>query len=442
MSFFGGLFIARYLTATLCLLVTGPVVAETGQDVRQHVEPVNQGDNARIQSLEARMAAIEDGAQVIQPANRSTAAKNSFNPALSLILNGQYIHYSRSPDEDALPGFSLGPEAGLDQEGFSLGESEVILSANTDQHWRGQMTLSLADDQGETRVEVEEAYIETLGLGDGLTFRAGRFFSGIGYLNGKHAHAWNFSDAPLVYRGLMGGQIKQDGLRLNWALPLDKYVELGLEAGNGQGFPAGGSHDGVGDWAVFVKTGGDIGASASWQLGLSHYQADAVDGRVATTHQFSGDSKINGLDLVYKWSPNGNDTERALVVQAEYFQRDEAGQVSSIDGNNLGRSTIDARQEGGYIEGIYKFRPHWRAGLRYDRLSSDNQGNPINRLQQFGLLDEGHHPHRGSAMLEWIPSEFSRIRLQYNRDNSVQETDHQVIFQYTQALGSHGAHQF
>ena len=45
-------------------------------------------------------------------------------------------------------------------------------------------------------------------------------------------------------------------------------------------------------------------------------------------------------------------------------------------------------------------------------------------------------------MLEWIPSEFSRIRLQYNRDNSVQETDHQVILQYTQALGSHGAHQF
>ena len=429
------------LTASLCLSVISPLLnpamAESTAELKQQIEQLKKDYEARTQALEDRVEATENSS-VSQPAATTTTKNNSFNPAISLILNGSYSSYSQNPDNYSLPGFALGTEAGLEKEGFSLGESEITLSANTDQHWRGQMTLSLADDNGETSTEVEEVYIETLGLDNGLTIRAGRFFSGIGYLNGKHAHAWNFNDAPLLYRGMFGNQIKQDGLRLNWALPTDQYIELGLEAGNGQSFPAGGSHSGLGDWAAFVKTGGDIGDSASWQLGLSHYQADDIEGRDATTHLFSGDSKLNGLDVVYKWSPNGNDAERSLVLQSEYFQRDENGTVNVANAN----STIDANQNGWYAEGIYKFKPHWRTSLRYDRLTSDNTGSNNTVLQQAGLLDEGHDPHRTSAMIEWIPSEFSRIRLQYNKDNSNKQTDDQVILQYTQALGSHGAHQF
>ncbi len=428
----------KIIAASLCLATITPAWAESTAELKQQIEQLKKDNAAQIQALESRIEAAENNA-VSQPATSTTAKQNSFNPAISLILNGSYSSYSQNPDDYTLPGFALGTEAGLEKEGFSLGESEITLSANTDQHWRGQMTLSFADDSGETSTEVEEAYIETLGLDNGLTVRAGRFFSGVGYLNGKHAHAWNFNDAPLLYRGLFGNQIKQDGLRLNWALPTDQYIELGLEAGNGQNFPAGGSHGGLGDWAAFIKTGGDIGDSASWQLGLSHYQADNIDGRKATTHSFSGDSKMNGLDVVYKWSPNGNDTERSLVLQSEYFQRDENGTVTAT---GVGSSSIDTNQKGWYAEGIYKFKPHWRTGLRYDRLTSNNTGDNTATLQQVGLLDEGHDPHRSSAMLEWIPSEFSRIRLQVNHDNSTRDSDNQVILQYTQALGSHGAHQF
>ena len=432
----------KILAILLCLPVIKPVMAESTVELKQQIDQLKKDYETRTLALEERITAAENDV-AIQPASTPTARQNSFNPAVSLILNGRYSNNSVSPEEYGLPGFALGEEAGLEKEGFSLGESEVTLSANTDQYWRGQMTLSLADDNGETQTEVEEAYIETLGLGNGLTFRAGRFFSGIGYLNGKHRHAWNFSDAPLLYHGLFGNQIKQDGLRLNWAMPTDQYIEVGLEAGNGQSFPAGGAHDGLGDWAAFMKTGGDIGDSASWQLGLSHYQADDIDNRQASTHDFSGDSKMNGLDLVYKWSPNGNDAERSLALQGEYFQRDERGTFTATpDGNNTSNGRVNSDQKGWYVEGLYKFKRHWRAGLRYDRLNSGNTGDNPALLQQVGLLDEGYAPHRSSAMLEWIPSEFSRIRLQYNRDNSSRQRDDQVILQYTQALGSHGAHQF
>lgn len=421
----------------LCIVAMNPAIAESTQELKQQIQQLQKDYEARTKALEERIETAETSAGS-QPAATVPAKNNSFNPAVSVILNGSYSSYSQSPDDYALPGFALGEEAGLNKEGFSLGESEITLSASVDQYWRGQMTMSLVDEDGETATELEEAYIETLGLDNGLTIRAGRFFSGIGYLNGKHAHAWNFNDAPLVYRGLFGNQIKQDGLRLNWALPTDQYFEVGLEAGNGQSFPAGGSHSGLGSWAAFAKTGGDIGDSASWQLGLSHYQADDIEGREATTHEFSGDSKLNGIDLVYKWSPNGNATERSLVLQTEYFTRDESGSVEAATGD----SSIDANQKGWYAEGIYKFKPHWRTGLRYDSLSSDNTGSNAAILQTAGLLDEGHDPSRTSAMVEWIPSEFSRLRLQVNHDNSTQQSDNQVILQYTQALGSHGAHQF
>ncbi len=432
----------RIVTASLCFAAIPATIpsamAETTAELKQQIEQLKQDYEARTKALEERIEAAENNA-VSQPAVATTTKSNSFNPALSLILNGSYFSYSNNPDDYALPGFALGEEAGLKKEGFSLGESEITVSANTDQHWRGQMTLALADEDGETHTELEEAYVETLGLGNGLTVRAGRFFSGIGYLNGKHAHAWNFNDAPLVYRGLFGNQIKQDGLRLNWTLPTDQYIELGLEAGNGQSFPAGGSHGGLGDWAAFAKTGGDIGDSASWQLGLSHYQADDIEGREASTHSFSGDSKLNGLDVVYKWAPNGNAAERSLTLLGEYYKRDESGTID-IDGS--GSSSIDADQYGWYAEGIYKFKPHWRAGLRYDRLGSSNSGDNNAILDAAGLLDGGHDPQRSSAMVEWIPSEFSRVRLQYNRDESTPQSDDQLILQYTQALGSHGAHQF
>ena len=45
--------------------------------------------------------------------------------------------------------------------------------------------------------------------------------------------------------------------------------------------------------------------------------------------------------------------------------------------------------------------------------------------------------------LFYLWSEFSRIRAQYDRDESrPQGTDHQLFLQYIMSLGSHGAHEF
>ncbi len=105
-----------------------------------------------------------------------------------------------------------------------------------------------------------------------------------------------------------------------------------------------------------------------------------------------------------------------------------------------GDSAFDGRQDGWYLESVYKFKRQWRTGLRYDRLASHNGSGAT--IAAAGLDGNGFQPHRWSAMVEWSPSEFSRIRLQYNRDDSTRSSDDQVILQYTQALGSHGAHSY
>jgi hypothetical protein len=46
-------------------------------------------------------------------------------------------------------------------------------------------------------------------------------------------------------------------------------------------------------------------------------------------------------------------------------------------------------------------------------------------------------------MVDWSPSEFSRVRLQYAQDKArADATDNQVFLQYILSLGAHGAHKF
>lgn len=375
------------------------------------------------------------------------------SPDLSLILDGRYASLSEDPESYALPGFQLGGEAGPGERGFSLGHTELVMSANADDLFYGKLTAALHTEGSSTEVELEEAYIQTLGLDHGLTLRGGRFFSGIGYLNEQHPHVWDFADAPLVYRALFGEQLKDDGVQLRWLAPTELFMQLGAEAGRGEFFPAGrAANDGNGTWSLFAKIGGDINDSHSWQLGLSHWQSK-VDGRSGATHDhgggtsevpsFSGDSTINGIDFVWKWAPQGNMTRTNFKFQAEYFQRREDGAVEMLETVPLESTTYDGTQHGWYVQAVYQFMPRWRVGLRYDQLQSDNSGSDSDVLAEAGLDGTGHHPNRSSIMLDYSHSEFSRLRLQYNRDDSRADvTDHQVYLQYVVSLGAHGAHKY
>lgn len=385
-------------------------------------------------------------------AAQGTVTSNAFNPAMSLVLDGRFARFDNKPENYELPGFMLGGEAGLGTEGFALGHSELIFSANIDDRFYGQFTAAVADHGGKTEVDLEEAFIQTLGLGGGFTVKTGRFFSGIGYLNEQHLHVWDFADAPLIYRGLFGDQLRDDGVQLRWVAPTPLFLELGAEATRGERFPAGGAaHRGAGAYAAFARLGGDVGVSHSWRIGLSHWHAD-VENRQSGGHShnhdedeqvsFTGTSAVTGVDFVWKWAPDGNARERNFKFQAEYFHRKEKGDVTVVAHGDTDTGHYDGKQSGWYAQAVYQFMPRWRVGLRYDALEADNTVDDAHVAEHAGLDSEGHKPTRWSAMVDFANSEYSRLRLQYNRDDSYRKADNQVILQYTMSLGAHGAHPF
>ncbi len=363
------------------------------------------------------------------PAVAAETANNAFNPALSLILSGQASYFSKNPSSYSIPGFVLGDEAELGDEGLALSESEITLSSNVDDQFYGQFTVSIAPNN---ETSVEEAYLQTLDLPSGLTVRFGRLKSGIGYLNSQHAHTWDFTDAPLAYRALLNNQFADDGVRFTWLAPTDIFLELGSELFRGDAFPAANAdHHGAGAYTVYGHMGGDVGVSHAWQAGLSHLEAHAQD-REASELIFSGDNQINVADFVWKWSSNGNPKDRYFKFQAEYLWGSERGHYTDL-GN------IDVSHSGWYAQIVYQFIPRWRLGVRYDVVHSDL---PSASFYGSVLDPAGVNSHRLSAMLDFSNSEFSRLRLQLNRDESSSEASNQVFLQYQMSLGAHGAHSF
>jgi len=452
------------------------------KNIKQQLDKLKKDSEQRIQALEIRLLKAEKTAKQaniklqevqtaftkINTAKKPSSGQNNFNPAISVILDGRYANFENEPENYKLLGFAAGHESGLGKKGFSVGHTELAMSANIDDKFYGKLTLAVAEHAGTAELELEEAYIQTLGLGNGLTIKGGRFLSEMGYLNNQHAHSWDFADAPLIYRGLFANQLIDDGLQISYIAPTDTFLQLGAELLSGSRFPAGGSTNDIGAWTAFVDIGGDIGIEHSWQLGLSHWRSENIKDRKSSAHShdhnhgddheddhhnhgngdvktpsFKGDSKINAVDFVYKWAPHGNPKNQSFKFQAEYFDRKERGIVTMLNsGPPVKETSYDGHQKGWYAQAIYKFKPQWQAGLRYDRLNSNNAGSDTGVLGEAGLNNEGHTPERISVALDWLPSEFSRVRLQFNKDDSYEKSDNQLFLQYTMSLGSHGAHQF
>ncbi len=373
-------------------------------------------------------------------AAQGAITSNAFNPALSLILDGKYTNYSRDPRDYQISGVLLGEEAGLPSRGLSLGETELAASANVDDKFYGQVTLSISDNDEKTDLNVEEAFVQTTTLPQGLTARAGKFLSDIGYQNSKHSHTWDFADQPLVYRALLGEQFGDTGVQLKWVAPTALFVELGGEAFRGSEFPASGAgHDGVGAYTAFAHLGGDVGDTHSWRAGVSYLDTDAVN-RESTLPSddivaFTGQSRVWIADAIWKWADHGNPKTRNFVLQGEYLRRKESGNLAT----GLATAAYDGTQSGFYVQGVYQFMPRWRAGVRYDRLSADNTVGP---LPIATPLSDDRDPSRVTAMVDFSNSEFSRLRLQLADDRSRARSDRQLILQYVFSLGAHGAHQF
>jgi hypothetical protein len=425
-------------------------------EIREQIKQLKSSYEARINALEQKLNEAEAAKKATPtaetpaaPATRAASGGNAFNPAVSVVLQGVYANLRQDPENYRISGFPLSADVESPRRGFSLAESELTLAASVDDKFTGSLTFALTP---ENTVSVEEAYAVATAVPYGIVPKFGRFFSGIGYLNEQHQHVWDFYDAPLVYLAYLGGQYTNDGLQLKWGAPIDMFLEVGAEAGSGEGYPGTGRNkNGIGNGTVYAHAGGDVGTDNSWRAGVSYLQTKAANRAYSQTDlegndarlDFSGRSKLAIADFVWKWAPNGNARERSFKLQGEYFWRREEGDLAYDADGALGLTQSGdyaSNQRGYYLQGMYQFMPAWRIGLRYDEL---RPGGTSYGAKGVVLGDEGFNPRRGTVMVDWTPSEYSRFRLQYSQAKLVPGiTDNQLFVQYILTLGAHGAHKY
>jgi hypothetical protein len=208
-------------------------LAANDTDPQSIAEQIRQLQQSNAQ-LEQRLQQDESvAAQEPVRSNAAPSSANSFNPAVAMILPGTYEQLRQ---DHAIPatGFAMSANNTGYTRGFSLQESELGIAADIDPLFCGVGTFSLAPGGG---ITVENGFVQTSALGNGLNLKFGRFFSGLGYLNEQHSHVWDFVDQPLVYRVMWDNRLGEDGMQLKWLAPTDMFIEIGGEAGRGLDSP-------------------------------------------------------------------------------------------------------------------------------------------------------------------------------------------------------------
>jgi hypothetical protein len=356
------------------------------------------------------------------------------NPYISFVLNSFF--YSSSTDERKLqtrgvPGYSA---LGLDRKkGFNISEGELFLFAPVDPYFNLYANIPFT----ENGVSLEEAYFVTTSLPEGLQAKGGKFKSGISRFNAQHPHAWDFADAPLAYRAFLGKEgLIEKGVQFSYLPNLPFYTQIGIEVLQGENEvmfnrkATGGPHA----FAGYAKASFDFGDASTILFGPYVVGGQTRSDTISDGTFLMGNSALYGFETVYKWKPSAL---RSFVLQGEYVRRDQAGTLQDAALGTASRLTRS--QDGAYVQGLYQLG-RWRMGARYDRLSlfSDTYrlaGAP----QGFGV-----NPWRATGALEFNPTEFSRLRLQYNHDRSGADgrTNHEVFLQLILGIGAHGAHAF
>lgn len=407
--------------------------------------------------LNATFAQTEQPTYFHQMENSLTA----FNPAVSVIIDTLY--YADSSEEgmshlkEEMPGFGGHHHSDDDHDhgfddGFNLREIEVQISAEVDNYLKASVILAFTDDES----EVETAEIETTCLPWGLQAKAGKFFSNFGYINAQHPHQWDFTDQPLIYELALGSHgLNDTGVQASWLAPTPFYLLTGVEAFQGDNdymfnevdsdeYP---SDDGPRVGVGWLKIAPNLAGNHACQFGVfggygKNQEVHDEDDDGIHDEWLDGHSWFWGGDVVYKYDSSRPYGQGDVTVQAEYFGRkmDMTVRRSDLEPDLVDHDKTN-RQDGFYAQAVYGFLPRWRGGLRLDMVGLINSVDFPD-----GSDDDYGDSWRSSAMLDFSPSEFSRIRFQVsNGDYETEDGSENAwegFIQLTVSLGAHGAHTF
>ena len=337
---------------------------------------------------------------------------------MNISFDGQFaLAWSSDPNLDQLEVGDHDPQ----QRGFNARNLELALDGAVDPYFEGFANIVFKlDNNNETEVEVEEAFMQTTDLPWGLQLKGGQFFSAFGRINPTHPHTWDFADDPIVHGRLLGSDgLRGVGLQLSWTAPVPWYSQFIFGVANGEG-NTGFSFRNPGEDGTFydrittdrqARNLRDFVYVPRWEnsFDLSPTQAvlAGVSGAFGSNETGANtNTQIYGADLFYKWkSPRAEGGFPFVKWQTEaMYRRYEAGR-----GADQSFPVAETFHDWGmYSQVVWGFKKGWTTGVRGDYL----------HMQDSAFTDDFRRQSRWrvSGELTWYPTEFSKIRLQYNHD--------------------------
>ena len=445
---------------------------KTQREQRQQIDALTQKLDGLLkqQAVEAEKKKLEQELATQLASNQPPAAAQAptpapltgFSPSAPLTIGragSAYMNISFdalmnvgwSTDPDPSQFLELGDHDPI-KRGFSMRNAEIAVDGAVDPYFKGFGNIVLKlDKNNETSVELEETYLQTTSLPANLQVKAGQFFSAFGRQNSQHPHQWAFVDAPLILTRTFGPDgLRNLGAQVSWLAPTPFYSEISLGILDGQGSTAF-SFRNPGDEMMGVdrfhgRTTLDRNLrglqdllyvpriSASFDLTDQQTLVAGVSGAFGPNNTAAyARTEIYGADLYWKWkAPNSQGGFPFVSWQTEaLYQRFGAGSDPSV-----GLPSENLRDWGFYSQVLWGFKLRWVAGLRGEYVN----GNTGAYDPQDVFRGERT---RVSPDITFYPSEFSKLRLQYNYDHGeLFGTEHSVWFQVEFLLGAHGAHKF
>src|SRR5213595_148342 len=402
-------------------------------------------DTSVVTSTPETISSTGAGASLTQPITIG-GGRNYMN----ISLDGLFaLAYSSARDLDHIEVGDHDPQ----QRGFNARNIELAFDGAVDPYFEGFANIVFkVDNDNQTNVEVEEAFMQTTNLPFGLQLKSGQFFAAFGRINPTHPHTWDFADDPLIHGRLLGPDgLRGVGAQVSWTMPTPWYSQLLLAVQNGRGGTAY-SFRNPGDNGIFfdrltndreIRGLGDLLWVPRWESSVDLSPTQVVLGGVSGAFA-SNDTgphtrtQIYGADLLYKWKSSRAEAGFPFVKwQTEFmYRRFEAGR--GVDDTFPVAETF--HDWGMYSQVLWGFKKGWVAGIRGDYVHMQDSmfTDDLDRQSRWRL----------SANLTWYPTEFSKIRLQYNQDFleenfflSAREVE-SIFLQWEFILGSHGAHKF
>lgn len=257
--------------------------------------------------------------------------------------------------------------------------------------------------------ELEEAYVQWVGLPGGLNLTVGKFRQWFGTLNRWHPHALPGQMLPLPYMAFFGEEgLVQSGVSAHWLAPVsgagtyEVWGELTTSTNDGL-FGTSRRPSALGRFNAFW----DLSRSTYFEIGANILTGPYADSTIAS----DWGTRVYGADFTLSWRP----PERSRYREATLRGGATLGHI----GNAI--DPEDAR--GAFAIGEYRLNRSWVLGARYEFTE-----NPLDPTESTWLA---------APTLTWWQSEWVRLRAEFDHLVRPDETLQLFLVQATFAMGPH-----